>query len=271
MTKSRKRMLLSSIAMLLVALVALGSATYAWFTVNKTVTADTMKVTAATSAGLQITGDNGENWVRDFHFDAITDSIDPTSLGFTASAIQTQSYRPAEVEREGAYVEASGTTSASAINWAAADTIPKAALAAISGGDKAQAVTANKQIVGYRVGVRTSQSEATIPNVTLTLGLKSGSTKNADAFLRAVVVDSNDAVVAYYAGGGATAVTAVASNLPSATAAQPTTDSLTHIIASVTNTAQYFNIYVWYEGQDDACVDENQGAQGEFNISFSYV
>ncbi len=46
MTKSRKKILLSSIAMLLVALVALGSATFAWFTVQKTVTADTMKVSA---------------------------------------------------------------------------------------------------------------------------------------------------------------------------------------------------------------------------------
>ena len=40
MKKSRKKMLLSSIAMLLVALVALGSATFAWYITNATVTAE---------------------------------------------------------------------------------------------------------------------------------------------------------------------------------------------------------------------------------------
>ncbi len=54
MTKSRKRMLLSSIAMLLVALVALGSATFAWYFTNTTVTASTTTFKASTSDGLEI-------------------------------------------------------------------------------------------------------------------------------------------------------------------------------------------------------------------------
>lgn len=54
MTKSRKRMLVSSIAMLLVALVALGSATYAWYITNATVTAKTTKFSAASADGLVI-------------------------------------------------------------------------------------------------------------------------------------------------------------------------------------------------------------------------
>ena len=39
MKKSRKRLLISSIAMLLVAMLALGTATFAWFTQNTTATA----------------------------------------------------------------------------------------------------------------------------------------------------------------------------------------------------------------------------------------
>lgn len=58
MTKSRKRMLLSSVAMLLVALVALGSATFAWFTTNKTVTADGFSGKASSAVGLKILSDS---------------------------------------------------------------------------------------------------------------------------------------------------------------------------------------------------------------------
>lgn len=54
MKKSRKKMLLSSIAMLLVALVALGSATFAWYITNATVTASTSQWSASTADGLVI-------------------------------------------------------------------------------------------------------------------------------------------------------------------------------------------------------------------------
>ena len=54
MTKSRKKMLLSSIAMLLVAILALSAATFAWFTVNKTVTAQGFNAKAASSIGLKV-------------------------------------------------------------------------------------------------------------------------------------------------------------------------------------------------------------------------
>lgn len=65
-TTFRKKALLSSVAMLLVALVALGSATFAWFTQNKTVTAEGLVLNATTSAGLQILSGsvekNGGDW-----------------------------------------------------------------------------------------------------------------------------------------------------------------------------------------------------------------
>ena len=53
-TKFRKRALLSSVAMLLVALVALGSATFAWFTEDPTADAQGIPAYAQTSKGLLI-------------------------------------------------------------------------------------------------------------------------------------------------------------------------------------------------------------------------
>ena len=53
-TKFRRRALLSSVAMLLVALVALGSATFAWFTENPVVTASGISAKGEVSQGLEI-------------------------------------------------------------------------------------------------------------------------------------------------------------------------------------------------------------------------
>ena len=53
-SKAIKRQLLAAIAMVLVAAIALGSSTYAWFVASGTVTATGMKVTAQADAGLAI-------------------------------------------------------------------------------------------------------------------------------------------------------------------------------------------------------------------------
>lgn len=53
-TSSRKRLLVSSVAMLLVAMLALGTATYAWFTNTTSATAEKANVTVAAPSGLII-------------------------------------------------------------------------------------------------------------------------------------------------------------------------------------------------------------------------
>lgn len=62
MLKSRKKMLLSSIAMLLVALVALGSATFAWYISQASVTASRTEFSAAAAEGLVIRHTNADEW-----------------------------------------------------------------------------------------------------------------------------------------------------------------------------------------------------------------
>lgn len=57
-TKFRKRALLSSVAMLLVALVALGSATFAWFTNSPTANANGLKLKSTASAGIVVRSDS---------------------------------------------------------------------------------------------------------------------------------------------------------------------------------------------------------------------
>lgn len=61
-TKFRKRALLSSVAMLLVALVALGSATFAWFVDDPNADAKGLTASSQSSTGLQIKTDSSTAW-----------------------------------------------------------------------------------------------------------------------------------------------------------------------------------------------------------------
>ena len=82
MTKSRKRMLLSSIAMLLVALVALGSATYAWYITNATVTAEKTQFSAASADGLVIRHTTSDTWKSKITDLATATSLTPGALNY---------------------------------------------------------------------------------------------------------------------------------------------------------------------------------------------
>lgn len=61
-TKSRKKMLMSSVAMLLVALIALGTATFAWFAANPYADASGLKLKTTASTGLVARTDSDTEW-----------------------------------------------------------------------------------------------------------------------------------------------------------------------------------------------------------------
>lgn len=61
-SKAIKRQLLAAIAMVLVAAIALGSSTYAWFVQSNKVTAEGMKVQAQAEGGLEISNVDKQTW-----------------------------------------------------------------------------------------------------------------------------------------------------------------------------------------------------------------
>lgn len=287
MTKSRKKILLSSIAMLLVALVALGSATFAWFTMNKTVTASGMNVTAATAKGLQLTGDNGTNWKRDWVFKSFKENgsdidtvLSPVSLAYSETGLGENAYYPADVKRAGAYEAVSGDTPASATGWTTA-TIPDKGISTLNDNE---AKVKNGYFVAYRVGIKST--DAAIGNVTMTLNYTSTATtvnsKSVDSkeFIRVVVVDSTGAVVANYGDAGNTtinntaAVTGVSSaDVPTTTGTQLACDLTETGITAPASTATpaYYTIYAWFEGQDSDCDDDHQALNGAIDITFGFT
>lgn len=82
MTKTRKKMLLSSIAMLLVALVALGSATFAWYITNATVTAEKTQFSAASADGLVIRHTTSDPWAAKITDLEKTSSLTPGAMNY---------------------------------------------------------------------------------------------------------------------------------------------------------------------------------------------
>lgn len=84
MKTSRKKMLLSSIAMLLVALVALGSATYAWYITNATVTAETTTWNASSADGLVIRHGISGDWTNELTDLHTATNMTPASITYGA-------------------------------------------------------------------------------------------------------------------------------------------------------------------------------------------
>ena len=65
---TKKRALISSVAMLLVAIIALGTATFAWFTSNTTATADGIYVRTQKVSELEIKGKLDNAYGTNVHY-----------------------------------------------------------------------------------------------------------------------------------------------------------------------------------------------------------
>lgn len=259
MKTNRKKMLLSSIAMLLVALVALGSATYAWFSISKSVKATDIKVQAIAAAGLEISL-------------AETSGYTPTSVSFSST----------------------GTEDLKPVTW-----IPNAAMTnkgfvpsgniaspggAYSGAYKDTNVTPttadNAYFKTYDVYVRSAAEGDKRVSHTVEATVKvNASTKNGDAMVRAYLIDTapaTDVGTAFKKSGGsynAVGATAGTATAVSTTAFESNVDvSSTPEVASgaaATDAGNKFTLVVWYEGTDSTCVDTNQEATADLQIIFS--
>lgn len=84
-TTKRSKMLLSSIAMLLVALVALGSATFAWYSIQRTVTASSLTVQASTPGGLEIREGTSGTWGNSVTW-TDSETLQPSRLTYQAGS-----------------------------------------------------------------------------------------------------------------------------------------------------------------------------------------
>ncbi len=241
---SRRRVLISSMAMLLVALVALSTATFAWFTSNTTATANGINVKTVKTSTLEIS-DKNHDWDS-------TVKYNHTANMFPAST----------------------TTGTSFVKTVAAD--KKA-----SDRDTTKDITSasgDSYVFANQLNVKNS-GDGLVKNVKITIE------KFTNKYGRIALLPANDAGTITYPEGksfkdyvfdvdGETydGLTDTEGNVVSINA----NNGMELTVGDLgKNEAKYFNLYIWFEGQDKDCYDANAGqtiydtAEGNTTLQFT--
>lgn len=247
MKKSRKRLLISSVAMLLVAMLALGTATFAWFTTSTSTKADGINVTTVKSSDLKISRYN-HTWVDGFSYGHTSDTYKPTS------SLDGVAWYTAVAEKKNEFTKKTGT------DFASAGTMTLS----VDGG------IANYVYV-EELNVK-NEGDVTATNVQIEI---SGTFSD---YVRVALVpcDSNHTMTGTFAdcvyGKDTTSYTPAPATVPQGQSEAPTiTPKTTRTITPTPvgsgktagvfekDDAAYFRVYVWFEGQDTDCYDNNGG------------
>lgn len=256
-TKFRKRALLSSVAMLLVALVALGSATFAWFTANPNATASGFKMRTTAAAGLVISTETDSRWTHNAVLRA-TGTGDNTVTDPSPLSLQ-----PASQEQ-----------STPANFW----TVPAAAADGYEAGS--DPMTAGVQGADYyaeKVYFRLSDgSDATanaskvvkITGVTITPTAGVQATESMKNAVRVSIADASGTLLGTWAlstGGAHGTLTTAAKTAGdftpdlAATATGLSISTNQTALPATANTSKYVTVYVYLDGQDDVCYSDKVG------------
>lgn len=256
-TKMRKKMLLSSIAMLMVATVSLGSATYAWFTSSTSATASGINVTTTKTSSLQISS-KAQTW------------------GSTVTYNETKTLYPASTSNFTVWkqTEATSTTDGTAKSDA-----PITDATNVDGG--------NQYYVAEMLNIKNAAETggANVGNISVKVQVGNGAGKDYVRFALVPVTTkptagtigtpspaSGKSGVDYIFADAATEYNAINATGDAFDAAVTpkvfsTAEGGSDIAAAmdltdVVLTPQqelYYNLYVWFEGQDPECKDANAG------------
>ena len=252
-TKARRRLLISSLCMLLVAIVALGTATFAWFTQNTSATADGITVRTSKTSSLKISDDT-----RDY------------DTSFTYTGVQS------------VMLPASSINGTKWYSVAADDDTGKAtaapSLITLDTPDKTN--QNNKYVFVDQLNIQNA-GEVAVKDIKITIA-----NFNSHNYLRVALVPVNakgqcieftaDAFKSNVYAADATAYNPIKSDGSYSTAIA---DQITPIAAGsskeITITSPlaagaelHYNLFVWFEGQDPDCKDANAGT-GVSNLQFT--
>ena len=249
-TSSRRRVLISSVAMLLVAMLALGTATFAWFTQNTTATADGVYAKAVKASSLVVSKADKE-WATAITDEQGTSGQDNEQKMFPASSGDSKTWYSATSEDAATGAAAAGTVST---------VTPEAKNA--------------KYVFKEMLNVKNDGTEGTIEDITITWDLaKCGNSAYARIALVPCDADGKDLTTAAFEGqlvGFTNCVydtegekynglkgTNLTTDIQSITAKAAGSVTVADLDAQE---AVYYNLYIWFEGQDADCIDDNVGS-----------
>lgn len=248
---SRKRLLVSSVAMLLVAMLALGTATYAWFTTSTNPYADTFSATTTKRSTLLLSDSGRSDWT--------------THLAYN---VNNKIMFPASGDGENWVM---GTASNSLTGAIDNSTLKSVVPTNHSGGQISDYVYMNE------LNLKNNGTAAVKDvKITITLDATDPVTNTTASYARVALVpiDQNNVTASDYApfSNAGTKVFA-----PNTRAYQPIiaeagtkgtsiTPDNTMVYSVTTGTEtidadaeKYYKLYVWFEGQDTDCVDAKSG------------
>ena len=251
----RKSTLISSIAMLLVAVLALSGVTYAWFSSNPQASAGTLNMQSTAISGVYIAETalsvttQPETWTNHLNWNEDGLTMNPSSCAFTQNAetqeIVTNFYKTTSSRADG--------------TWDKVTTIDSA--------------TAGTDYVAKKIWVRADVGEGTKANLVLTITF--GGEKNRE-YQRVAIVNLTDKKTTVYSLSERTYA-------PFASPAGPAKDAegndvtlTTEAVASTGNVlvANYAGgtkellVYFYFEGQDPDCKTALSYADVDVDFSF---
>lgn len=238
----RKSSLISSVAILLVAIVALSGTTFAWFSQQDNASAGTLSMSATTASGLYIVESDAatstaptEGWSSKITWTAQTTQMNPVSTGFTST---TPSFFTTSTDK------ANGA-------WNNAQKEDGTYVYPIT------AATAGTDYIVKRIWVKADTTD----DVTLTI---TPTVVGGKGYERLAIVNGTKTQVM----GNAVETVNGFINQNGETAEIATTAYSNFVYEGKLDTAQYFDVYCWFEGQDAQCMNTNSGSSFTVDLAF---
>lgn len=235
---SRRRVLISSVAMLLVAIVALGTSTYAWFSTKTTATAKGVNVKTTQASSLVLSLDQ-EEWKSEI------------DLGIANSDGTAKTLEPGSTADLSTWFAATSTGYDQG-------TVDKATIAGGVAGTNYAAKTFYIKSIGETLDVDWSIIFAQTQETTDKAYMRTAMT----------LTDTTTNNVFWWSDDGVT-TDAISKNDGTTTSVSSSAAATGELATLTADKVYVLNIYVWFEGQDAQCIDSNAGTVCDFDVQFS--
>lgn len=230
---SRRRVLISSLAMLLVALVALSTATFAWFTSSTVATAKGINVRTAKASKLEISK-------YDLAWGTLVDYEVDNKLLLPASSGNGTAWYKADAADKDAFTAKTGT------------------IASISKGDLGNYVVMDQLNIhnAGEAAVENVEIKFSVPNNYLRVALVPAAKGGLES---AFALPEGKTFADYVYADDTTAYTGLTATDGTGTSITPKNEYTIEVGTLEKDDVKYYNLYVWFEGQDVDCKDANAG------------
>lgn len=260
-TTSRKRLLISSVAMLLVAMLALGTATFAWFTTSTNPYADNFSAKTTKQSTLLLSDSSRTGWTSHLDYNAGNETMYPASGNGTS------------------WVKGTASNSLTGV-------IDQNTLQAVAP-SPAQGVIPSDYLFAQELNLK-NNGTADIKDVSIDFYLNTSDNKDAAEYARVALVPIDGTKVTaddYVALGNNVYSTTTKTYNPiiktdGTEGTQISTKTTFHVDVTTDDEVmkpdevRYYKLYVWFEGQDENCVDALSGQKIpglKFDVSSTMV